>query len=181
MNEIGLVEIETVQPLFLDPYGLNRTTGSLILIDSVTNATVGAAMVCESLSARFADASPAATDIVDARIRRHGHRPAIFLLDWQREHAEHLEQVLDDRAFETVLVDHSEIASRARRTFYATLLRLGIVVLAWGEKPIQLKDKALLRELAGESYFEFSELRDEHRLSDILAVAEQLRLNRKAN
>src|SRR3974390_1495653 len=40
MNEIGLVEIETVQPLFLDPYGLNHTTGSLILIDPVTNATV---------------------------------------------------------------------------------------------------------------------------------------------
>jgi sulfate adenylyltransferase subunit 1 len=45
MNEIGMVEIETSRPLFLDAYGQNRITGSFILIDSASNATVGAGMV----------------------------------------------------------------------------------------------------------------------------------------
>lgn len=45
MNEIAEVEFETNLPLFFDPYAENRTTGALILIDGVTNATVGAAMI----------------------------------------------------------------------------------------------------------------------------------------
>src|SRR5262249_1035976 len=45
MNEIALVSFETSQPLFFDAYAKNRTTGSLILIDPLTNATVGAVMI----------------------------------------------------------------------------------------------------------------------------------------
>jgi sulfate adenylyltransferase subunit 1 (EFTu-like GTPase family) len=33
------------QPLFVDKYNKNRSTGSLILIDENTNSTVGAGMV----------------------------------------------------------------------------------------------------------------------------------------
>jgi bifunctional enzyme CysN/CysC/sulfate adenylyltransferase subunit 1 len=45
MNEIAEVELETNLPLFFDSYAESRTTGSMILIDGVTNATVGAAMI----------------------------------------------------------------------------------------------------------------------------------------
>ena len=45
MNDIAAVEFETTMPLFFDPYERNRTTGSFILIDPLTNATVGAAMI----------------------------------------------------------------------------------------------------------------------------------------
>jgi bifunctional enzyme CysN/CysC/sulfate adenylyltransferase subunit 1 len=45
MNEIAEVELETNLPLFFDVYTESRTTGSLILIDGITNATVGAAMI----------------------------------------------------------------------------------------------------------------------------------------
>jgi bifunctional enzyme CysN/CysC/sulfate adenylyltransferase subunit 1 len=45
MNEIAEVELETSLPLFFDAYAESRTTGSLILIDGLTNATVGAAMI----------------------------------------------------------------------------------------------------------------------------------------
>src|SRR2546429_4448715 len=45
MNEIGLVDFETSQPLFFDSYASNRTTGSLILIDPLSNATVGDVMI----------------------------------------------------------------------------------------------------------------------------------------
>jgi len=45
LNEIARVEISASSPLFLDPYKLNRATGSFILIDPVTNNTVAAGMI----------------------------------------------------------------------------------------------------------------------------------------
>ncbi len=45
MNDIGRVQIRTASPLFFDAYKRNRNTGSLILVDEQTNATVGAAMI----------------------------------------------------------------------------------------------------------------------------------------
>jgi sulfate adenylyltransferase large subunit len=45
MNEIGVVRITTARPLFVDPYKVNRGTGSFILIDRQTNATAGAGMI----------------------------------------------------------------------------------------------------------------------------------------
>jgi sulfate adenylyltransferase subunit 1 len=50
LNSIGEVEVETTRPLFLDPYDTNRRTGSFILIDAVSHATVAAGMVREILS-----------------------------------------------------------------------------------------------------------------------------------
>ncbi len=45
LNDIACIGIRTTKPLFYDPYRLNRTTGSLILIDEATNETVGAGMI----------------------------------------------------------------------------------------------------------------------------------------
>jgi bifunctional enzyme CysN/CysC len=45
LNEIGTVEFLTSLPLPVDAYSDNRTMGSFIVIDEVTNATVGAGMV----------------------------------------------------------------------------------------------------------------------------------------
>jgi bifunctional enzyme CysN/CysC len=45
LNDIGRVEITTAAPLFIDPYKINRTTGSFILIDPQTNNTVAAGMI----------------------------------------------------------------------------------------------------------------------------------------
>jgi sulfate adenylyltransferase subunit 1 len=45
MNDIGRVQIRTASPLFFDAYKRNRNTGSLILVDEHTNATVGAGMI----------------------------------------------------------------------------------------------------------------------------------------
>ncbi|MHB1430669.1 MAG: sulfate adenylyltransferase subunit 1 [Streptosporangiaceae bacterium] len=48
LNDIGRVTLRLTQPIFCDPYARNRMTGGLILIDEVTNATVGAAMITEA-------------------------------------------------------------------------------------------------------------------------------------
>jgi sulfate adenylyltransferase large subunit len=45
LNEIGRVTLRSTQPLLTDPYEHNRTTGSFILVDEATGATVGAGMV----------------------------------------------------------------------------------------------------------------------------------------
>ncbi|GMR02917.1 MAG: hypothetical protein BMS9Abin20_1271 [Acidimicrobiia bacterium] len=45
MNEIGRVTLRTTAPLFFDEYRKNRQTGSFILIDEVTNNTVGAGII----------------------------------------------------------------------------------------------------------------------------------------
>jgi len=45
LNEIGRIRLRTTQPLFVDEYRRNRTTGSFLIIDEASGATVGAAMV----------------------------------------------------------------------------------------------------------------------------------------
>jgi sulfate adenylyltransferase subunit 1 len=45
LNEIARVSLRTTQPFFFDKYRINRSTGSIILIDEGTNETVGAGMI----------------------------------------------------------------------------------------------------------------------------------------
>ncbi len=45
MNDLGEIRIRTAKPVFYDGYATNRLTGSFILIDPSTNATVAAGML----------------------------------------------------------------------------------------------------------------------------------------
>ncbi len=45
LNEIGICNVSLDQPIAFDPYAQCRETGSFILIDRITNATVGAGMI----------------------------------------------------------------------------------------------------------------------------------------
>jgi len=45
LNEIGVCNISTDQPIAFDAYTENRDTGGFILIDRITNATVGAGLI----------------------------------------------------------------------------------------------------------------------------------------
>jgi bifunctional enzyme CysN/CysC/sulfate adenylyltransferase subunit 1 len=45
MNDLGEVRIKTAKPLIFDGYASNRLTGSFILIEPGTNATVAAGML----------------------------------------------------------------------------------------------------------------------------------------
>jgi bifunctional enzyme CysN/CysC len=49
LNEIGVCELELDRAIAFDPYAENRETGSFILIDRLTNRTVGAGMLSFSL------------------------------------------------------------------------------------------------------------------------------------
>ncbi len=62
LNDIGVVTIETHRPIFCDPYATNRNTGSFILIDPITNLTVGAGMIEAVLEQRAAKPRATASD-----------------------------------------------------------------------------------------------------------------------
>jgi len=49
MNEVGVVSIATRAPIVFDPFAQNRATGAFILVDRITNATVGAGMILHPL------------------------------------------------------------------------------------------------------------------------------------
>jgi bifunctional enzyme CysN/CysC/sulfate adenylyltransferase subunit 1 len=58
MNDIGVIRIKTAKPLVFDGYTTNRLTGSFILIEQGSNATVAAGM----LTAPTEEAKPEYTD-----------------------------------------------------------------------------------------------------------------------
>jgi bifunctional enzyme CysN/CysC/sulfate adenylyltransferase subunit 1 len=157
MNEIASIDFETSLPLFFDPYESNRTTGSFIVVDPLSNATVGAAMIRETLplppETKSGDAGPFT---LEERIQRHGHHPAIFAINGDRRRAEELERSLLDRGFEAVLIDQQEVPRAGREAFLSTLWRLGLVLLLWQEKQLDPQDRGLFGPTAGESWFEVS-------------------------
>jgi sulfate adenylyltransferase subunit 1 (EFTu-like GTPase family) len=48
LNDIARIRLRLAEPLLVDPYAENRTTGSFVLVDEATNETVGAGMVVEA-------------------------------------------------------------------------------------------------------------------------------------
>jgi len=77
LNQIAIAKITAGRPLAFEPYSLNRSTGSFILIDPSSNFTAGAGMIVEpladaqrsadrDLADRVAHAARAARSHVDA-------------------------------------------------------------------------------------------------------------------
>jgi sulfate adenylyltransferase subunit 1 len=78
LNGIGVVTLELDRPVPLDPYRYNRHTGSFIVIDRFTNATVAAGMV----SAAPQDADTVTVSRYTPRSREAGKsEPASVRLD----------------------------------------------------------------------------------------------------
>lgn len=49
LNEIGLCEFSLNKPVVFDTYKRNRTTGAFIIIDRLTNVTIGAGMITDAV------------------------------------------------------------------------------------------------------------------------------------
>jgi len=112
MNAIGLVEIETGKPLFFDAYERNRATGSFVLIDRETNATVAAGMIVQTSAARSErNTGPVSAD---ERRMRFGHRSGVISIGRGEKLAQLLERRLfDDGCAVTVLRNPSQETVRA--------------------------------------------------------------------
>ncbi|MGB7848619.1 MAG: sulfate adenylyltransferase subunit CysN [Candidatus Acidiferrum sp.] len=199
MNGIASVEFETTAPLFFDPYNINRTTGSFILIDPLTNATVGAAMIREDLSRNEFSPQQATPAIAretsgavtsEERHMRHGHRSAIFCVAGNSEIAELLERSLFEADFETALVDTKKVPSSFLTPALSSHWGTGAVIV-YSSQTISRGQEMLLRNVAGEFFFEVPATRQDgssqEALKRALAIAETLRVGkdgakkRKAN
>ena len=78
LNEIGVCNIALDRAVAFDPYNVNRDTGGFILIDRMTNNTVGAGMLHFALR-RAHNIHLQAVDInQEARSRLMGHKPAVL-------------------------------------------------------------------------------------------------------
>jgi bifunctional enzyme CysN/CysC len=56
LNAIGRCQVTLTQPICFDGYARNRMTGSFIIIDRITNATMGAGMILDrNMAERFGD------------------------------------------------------------------------------------------------------------------------------
>ena len=89
LNEIGRGQLTLTEPIIFDSYQANRSLGSLIVIDRVTNATVGAGMALPphgSVTAAWDEAPRGALRRSSSRVQgrereaRLGQRPVTILL-----------------------------------------------------------------------------------------------------
>ncbi len=74
LNGIGRVRLAFDKPLLIDPYTTNSVTGGAILIDRISNVTVGAAMVHDTLTeaAQGTPSQYSAFELeLNALVRRH--------------------------------------------------------------------------------------------------------------
>src|SRR5207342_1784827 len=78
LNEIGVCNLSTAQPVAFDPYVECRETGAFILIDRQTNATVGAGMIQFGLRRATNIHRQDLTVDKSARAHMNGHRSAVI-------------------------------------------------------------------------------------------------------
>jgi bifunctional enzyme CysN/CysC/sulfate adenylyltransferase subunit 1 len=184
MNDIAAVEVETSSPLFFDPYQQNRTTGSFIVIDPLTNATLGAGMIQGDLSERAGigtareKGNPEAPITPFERHRRHGHYPAILLISARAALARQLERALFEAGFETAVVE-TKASSISARAAWTTLHAAGFVVL-YHNPSLGMEERVDLKAAAGDRFFDLAELNlpagDAEAVEQVLALAESLRI-----
>jgi bifunctional enzyme CysN/CysC len=110
LNEIGFCNISTTTPVAFDAYGENRETGSFVLIDRFSNATVAAGMI--SFGLRRATNIHRQLLAVDKQARGalNGHRAAIVWFtglsgSGKSTIADLVEQTLHQRGVRTYLLD----------------------------------------------------------------------------
>jgi bifunctional enzyme CysN/CysC/sulfate adenylyltransferase subunit 1 len=115
MNEIAEVEFETNLPLFFDSYRACRWTGSLILIDSLSNATVGAAMIV----------GPA----VEATLGGSS-RLSLIVLPGRHDFAHHVLDALTARGERAVVIDDPLIPDSAVAAVVRALDLAGVTAIS---------------------------------------------------
>jgi sulfate adenylyltransferase subunit 1 len=171
MNDIASVEFEAHAPLFFDPYTRNRVTGSFILIDPISNATVGAGMIQEfpadqqiQAEREIAFQEVAGNTVrAEERYRRHGHHPAIFLLENRHAVASKLERALFEKGFEVLLLGGNAEFHDSLLDAIRTTQRIGAVAIYFGDA-LDAEAKERLAMEANHRLYEIS--RQSERASD---------------
>jgi bifunctional enzyme CysN/CysC len=179
MNDVGRVQIATAGAIFVDSYLLNSATGSFILVDPHTNATVAAGMI---RGAAQAPTDRAPVDVVrpewsvprTRREERQGHRAAIVWFTGmpgagKTTIAQLVEEQLFSEGHHTMLLDGDQVrhglcadlgfspvdrAENIRRAGEVARLffEAGAIVLCAFVSPYR-RDRDRVRQLVGEGRF----------------------------
>lgn len=191
MNEIAAVEFEANVPLLFDPYTTNRTTGSFILIDPISNVTVGAGMIQADLLAE-PTSKPSESDVIsqeaaqvpvlpEERYERHGHRPAVLLFKGRLTLAARIEKALFTQGFEVQHVSGGEVPPAALLDIVRFAQRAGIILLYSGDVPDPRTKQLLASEVQGR-FFDLTAAgaatADEEIIRHALAILKSLRLTK---
>ena len=162
MNDIAYVEFETVSPLFFDPYTQNRITGSFILIDPISNATLGAGMIRADLADQTVAGDASTQEVVSVttteRYMRHGHYPALILVEDNPALAARLERALFDDHFEVLLVSGDALPVSVLESQYAVFESAGFVVI-YASATLAPEAKHKLGVLTANRFFDLSVLK----------------------
>jgi len=192
MNDIASVEFEAHVPLFFDPYASNRATGSFILIDQISNATVGAGMIQEDLSASRGQEelelrSPEVAEnrvSAEERYQRHAHYPATFLLENQPALASRLERALFEQGFEVLHLDGDEASPYALLETIRLTQRIGAISIYSGD-PLDPGGKERLGAEVKHRLFDLSRENENANEEEVfrraLALADALRFRKSQN
>jgi sulfate adenylyltransferase subunit 1 len=185
MNEIAEVEFETNVALFFDAYSRNRTTGSFILIDPLTNATLGAGMiedVSDTQTNRIAEASsidlPSFGVTARERYARNGHLPAVILTGNRPVAGAKIERGLFDRGITTLHIDRDASSLDASVAALRAAVTAGLIVVYSGNitlAPLKLR----LADQIQDRFFDATDLSssgDEQAVRAALAFAQTLLL-----
>jgi bifunctional enzyme CysN/CysC/sulfate adenylyltransferase subunit 1 len=191
MNGIASVELETSSPLFFDSYGLSRLTGSFILVDPLSNATVGAGMIQQDLSQHVVETAVNAAAVLDAdpgavtlqeRIARNSHRPAILLIP--NSVSGSAERVLFESGFQTIVLTENELSATRLASLLSPLWSAAFIVLL-AVTQVSAEMRRILEAVAGDSVVDFTDiapnLRRNQLLEQILSHAESLRIRPTAS
>lgn len=111
MNEIGLVELDLNNPLALDPYNRCKGTGAFIVIDRLSNVTVGAGMIM-GLNESGENQERVS---LDEREARFGQRGVTLLIDPSRIGLVHgLERLIFNLGHNAVCLDVTDSPQELR-------------------------------------------------------------------
>jgi len=154
LNEIAAVDVKSTLPLFVDPYRENRHTGSFILIDPLTNATVAAGIIERAISqghlARPHTAHKRASK--DERVLRFGHSSAAVWLKGRPHVAELLERRLFDEGWHVQLAGPNDFLAHELASV-AKAFRLSGLVTIFSPLDDGTDQKQVVRAIFGPDSF----------------------------
>jgi sulfate adenylyltransferase subunit 1 len=154
MNDIAAVDIKTTLPLFFDPYSANRTTGSFILIDPLTNATVAAGIIERGLN--VGRATDAATKLgrssKEERLLRFGHPAAAVWVQGRPHVAQLVERQLFDEGWHVQLAGPNDFLAHELVTV-AKAYRLSGLITIFCPLDDGTEQKRVVRAIYGPEFF----------------------------
>ena len=145
MNDIAELELDTNLPLFFDSYAENRSTGSFILIDSFSNATLGAGMLLAPLHTDSMQETPA--------VSRQSATPSLVLLPGDPQGLRVLQRQFEQGGRTAVIVDDPQIPETALAAVVRALQLAKVIALS-ANNTLLPDTLHALRTVAGEGYVE---------------------------